>query len=52
MGLVAVAAVLTLGGCASDNGAYQDEEEYSSMPWTTPQSWEAGPAIPGMSPGY
>ena len=52
MGLVVLTAVLTLCGCASDDGIYQDEQEYSSMPWNTPQSWEAGPAIPGMSPVY
>ncbi len=50
--LVATAAALSLCGCAS-NDAYQDEEEYSSMPWSTPQNWEAAPSIPGLSgPGY
>ncbi len=49
----AVVVMLTLYGCASNNSAYEDEEEYSSMPWATPEKWEAGPSIPGLSgPGY
>lgn len=45
--------VLILGGCATNDDAYVDEEEYSSMPWSTPEKWEAGPALPGLSgPGY
>ncbi len=51
--LATIAAVLTLCGCATPNDGYTDEEEYSSMPWNTPQSWEAGPSLPGLSgPGY
>ena len=50
--LLAAAIVLALGGCASDD-AYKDDEEYSSMPWNTPQNWEAAPSIPGLSgPGH
>ena len=50
---LAAVVVLALHGCASDKGAYEDDEEYSSMPWATPEQWEAGPAIPGLSgPGY
>lgn len=49
----ATVVALLLCGCASNNEAYDDDEEYSSMPWNTPQNWEAGPAIPGLSnPGY
>jgi hypothetical protein len=47
--LLAAVVVLALHGCASNTGVYEDEEEYSSMPWATPEQWEAGPAIPGLS---
>ena len=51
--LFTVAAVLALGGCATNEGAYVDEQEYSNMPWNTPQQWEGSPSIPGLSgPGY
>ena len=47
-----LAAVGTLFcGCASDEG-YRDEQEYSNMPWNTPQQWEGSRQLPGMSPGY
>ncbi len=50
LGLSAV--LLLLAGCASDD-AYRDDEEYSSMPWSTPQQWEGSRSIPGLSgPGY
>ncbi len=53
MYIAAVTALLALSGCATNNDPYVDEEEYSSMPWNTPQNWEAAPSIPGMSgPGY
>lgn len=52
--LTLVTMSLTLCGCAStDDDVYVDEEEYSSMPWATPESWEAAPSLPGLSgPGY
>jgi type IV pilus biogenesis protein CpaD/CtpE len=49
--LLAVAATLALCGCASTD-EYQDNKEYSDMPWNTPQQWEGSRSIPGMSPGY
>ena len=47
----AAAAVLTFSGCAT-NDEYRDEKEYSDLPWNTPQQWERGPSVPGLSPGY
>jgi len=45
-----LAFVVALCGCASND--YHDEQEYSDMPWNTPQQWEGSRSIPGMSPGY
>jgi hypothetical protein len=51
--LLVPALALLMGGCASNEGAYVDEQEYSNMPWNTPQQWEGSPSIPGLSgPGY
>ena len=51
--LLVAAAALALGGCASTDGDFVDEQEYSNMPWNTPQQWEGSPSIPGLSgPGY
>jgi len=44
---------LVLGGCATNDNEFVDEQEYSNMPWNTPQQWEGSPSIPGLSgPGY
>lgn len=51
--LVIALVALVLGGCATKNDAYNDDPEYSNMPWSTPQQWEGSPTIPGLSgPGY
>jgi hypothetical protein len=51
--LLAVAALFTLGGCATPDDDFVDEQEYSNMPWNTPQQWEGSPSVPGLSnPGY
>ena len=51
--LLLAAAAMALGGCASTDNDYIDEQEYSNMPWNTPQQWEGSPSIPGLSgPGY
>jgi len=51
--LLASTTLLVLSGCASNKNGYVDEEEFSNMPWSTPQNWEAAPSIPGLSgPGY
>jgi len=49
--LFLAAAGTLLSGCASDE-AYRDDQEYSNMPWNTPQQWEGSRQLPGMSPGY
>lgn len=49
--IIATAAVLMLTGCATQD-AYHDDQEYSNMPWNTPQQWEGSRSIPGLSPGY
>ena len=49
--MLAATTALTLCGCAT-NDDYQDDKEYSDMPWNTPQQWEGSRSIPGMSPGY
>ena len=47
------ACALVLGGCATNEDDFVDEQEYSNMPWNTPQQWEGSPGIPGLSgPGY
>jgi hypothetical protein len=51
--LLIAAAVLVLGGCATNDNDFVDEQEYSNMPWNTPQQWEGSPSVPGLSgPGY
>ncbi len=48
--LTAAAGALMLAGCATQDD-YQDDQEYSNMPWNTPQSWEGSQSIPGLSGG-
>jgi len=51
--LLMAATVLVLAGCATNDNDYVDEQEYSNMPWNTPQQWEGSPSVPGLSgPGY
>ncbi len=40
--LVMMSAFFWAAGCATEND--------SNMPWSTPQSWEGAPSIPGFSP--
>ena len=49
--LLAAIATTTLCGCATKD-SYRDSQEYSDMPWNTPQQWEGSRSIPGLSPGY
>ncbi|QBG48653.1 hypothetical protein EGM51_15040 [Verrucomicrobia bacterium S94] len=46
--LITAAGALTFSGCATHD-EYQDEQEYSNMPWNTPQDWEGSRSIPGIS---
>ena len=51
--LLVAASALALTGCASNDGDFHDEQEYSDMPWNTPQQWEGSPSVPGLSnPNY
>jgi len=51
--LLALTALLALlSGCATPEDPYEEDPEYSSMPWNTPQQWEGSRNIPGLSPGY
>ena len=51
--LLVAAAALAFAGCASNDGDFHDEQEYSDMPWNTPQQWEGSPSVPGLSnPNY
>ena len=50
--LSATAALIGLAGCATPEDQYHDEQEYSDMPWNTPQQWEGSRSVPGLSPGY
>jgi hypothetical protein len=51
--ILIVSSALAVFGCATNDDAYIDEQEYSNMPWNTPQQWEGSPSIPGLSgPGY
>lgn len=47
--LLAAAAALLLAGCATSDDDFIDEQEYSNMPWNTPQQWEGSPSVPGLS---
>jgi PBP1b-binding outer membrane lipoprotein LpoB len=47
--LFAAATMVLLTGCAAPDNEYHDEQEYSNMPWNTPQDWEGSRSIPGMS---
>ena len=49
--LLALSAVAFLPGCATPKDEYRDEQEYSNMPWNTPQQWEGSRSIPGLSGG-
>lgn len=40
--LIMITGLFLAGGCATEND--------SNMPWSTPQSWEGSPGIPGFSP--
>ncbi len=40
---IAVVTVMLASGCASS-----DPNRESEMPWSTPQTWEGAPSIPGM----
>lgn len=50
--MLAMASLVFLSGCATPEDQYNDEQEYSNMPWNTPQQWEGSRSIPGLSPGY
>jgi len=51
--LLVAASALAFTGCASNDGDFHDEQEYSDMPWNTPQQWEGSPSVPGLSnPNY
>jgi uncharacterized lipoprotein YajG len=51
--LLLAVSTLMIGGCATNDDAYIDEQEYSNMPWNTPQQWEGSRSVPGLSgPGY
>ncbi|MEE9367573.1 MAG: hypothetical protein V3V05_01790 [Pontiella sp.] len=45
--LVMAVTALMLSGCASTDD-YNDDEEYSNMPWNTPQQWEGSRSVPGL----
>jgi hypothetical protein len=49
--LLVAAAALALGGCATNDDDFVDDQEYSNMPWNTPQQWEGSRSIPGLSGG-
>jgi|TARA_A200000113_G_scaffold194022_1_gene183872 hypothetical protein len=40
--------LLTLHGCATPP-SHQDDQEFSDMPWNTPQQWEGSRQMPGLS---
>ena len=49
--LLAAASIASLSGCATPENEYQDDQEYSSMPWNTPQQWEGSRSVPGLGGG-
>jgi hypothetical protein len=46
---MAAIIALLLGGCATHDDDFIDEQEYSNMPWSTPQQWEGSRSLPGLS---
>jgi hypothetical protein len=48
--MATAATLISLSGCAT-NDEYLDDQEYSNMPWNTPQQWEGSRQIPGLSGG-
>ncbi|MBT8043096.1 MAG: hypothetical protein KJN67_03770 [Pontiella sp.] len=48
---IAAASIALLCGCATTD-EFHDDQEYSSMPWNTPQQWEGSRQLPGLTPGY
>ncbi|WP_372796240.1 hypothetical protein [Pontiella sp.] len=50
LALTTAAGALCLTGCAT-NDEFEDPQEYSNMPWNTPQSWEGSQTVPGLSGG-
>ncbi|MDF7823161.1 hypothetical protein P4B35_03995 [Pontiellaceae bacterium B12227] len=51
LALVTAAATILLAGCATPDDEYNDEQEYSNMPWNTPQQWEGSRSVPGLGGG-
>ncbi len=49
--ILVAASTVVLCGCASTD-EYRDDQEYSNMPWNTPQKWEGSRQLPGLTPGY
>jgi hypothetical protein len=47
--LLAAISTLLFAGCRMPNDRNMDDQEYSNMPWNTPQDWEGSRSIPGMS---
>jgi hypothetical protein len=47
---IALAAAFMVTGCATTD-EYHDDQEYSNMPWNTPQQWEGSRSIPGLGGG-
>ena len=50
LALLTATGALALTGCAT-NDEYEDPQEYSNMPWNTPQDWEGSRSVPGLGGG-
>ena len=48
--ILIAASALALTGCAT-NDEYEDDQEYSNMPWNTPQQYEGSRSVPGLGGG-
>ncbi|VGO17327.1 hypothetical protein PDESU_05923 [Pontiella desulfatans] len=47
--LLAATVSILIAGCATTDDGYVDDQEYSNMPWNTPQQWEGSRSVPGLS---
>jgi hypothetical protein len=51
LALFTATASVLLTSCATPEDEYHDEQEYSNMPWNTPQQWEGSRSVPGLGGG-
>jgi len=48
---LAIAAIICLSACQSDQSQPQDPNKVSTIPWNRPETWEGSGGLGGMMPG-